>query len=114
MSKRPGRGHGRRSVAPGPHGVRGRRGRRPSGGGARPRVEVGRGRVVRGVVEHGRVGVGSGRGGRRSSRVALLLLQGHAQGRGRRVAAGSTENEREILFTTSVIKQIEATFFRFR
>ena len=97
MSKRAGRGHGRRSVPSGPHGVRGRRSRRrPGGGGARPRVEVGR-RVVRGVVEHGRVGAVGGRGGGRRRRVALLLQAGlgHAQGRGGGEAAGSAENEVE-------------------
>ena len=46
----------------------------------------------RGVVEHGRVGVG-GRGGGRRSRVALLLQAGlgHAQGRRGGEAAGSAE-----------------------
>ena len=67
-----------------------------AGGGARPGVEVG---VVRGVVEHGRVGVrrGGGGGGRGGGGVALLLQARlrHAQRRRRREAAGAAAKERE-------------------
>ena len=100
MSERPRRRDGRRPVSP--HGVRGgRRARpRPRGRGARPRVEVGGGggRVVRGVVEHGRVGpVRAGRGGGGGRRVALLLQAGlrHAQGRRGGEAAGPAVKEVE-------------------
>ena len=109
MPERPRRRDGRRAVSA--HRVRaGRRARarRPGGGGARARVEVGGGggRVVRGVVEHGRVGpVRAGGGGRGRRRVALLLQAGlrHAQGRRRGEAAGPAVKEVEGIVSNRVL-----------
>ena len=112
MPERPRRRDGRRPVSP--HGVRagGRRARaRPGGGGARARVEVGGGggRVVRGVVEHGRVGpVRAGRGGCGRRRVALLLQAGlrHAQGRRGGEAAGPAAKEVEGIVLNRVFQRL--------
>ena len=118
MPERPRRRDGRRAVSA--HGVRaGRRARaRPGGGGAGARVEVGGGggRVVRGVVEHGRVGpVRAGGGGGRGRRVALLLQAGlrHAQGRRRGEAAGPAVKEVENIVTNRVLQRFTSVCKKF-